>query len=350
LLLALISMVVLMSASARPLPPETGPRITVEEARAMPENWPGGRTPFFERDPLRFYFTSRNAGLRVSPAVFALSAAAILLVAAIRGNVLPMEAWALLGVSLADFLLAHAMLFMFYLPNRYVRYVLPVFAMMWLAATLPPLVSRLRRLAAGVTGLFSGPRSLGATASLIIVALSMWTGAKIVRQVGEAPPAGQEEAYAFIRSLPKDTLVAAHPVDANAIPLRTRRSVVASRETSIPYYAEYYRRATERTSGELQACYASDFGDVDRLHTIYGADVFLVNLLRYKQRGWRCYAPLDDASSEWFERGRREGFVLLHPPPDRVLFRQGDYTVIRLGPPRGPFRITSADTRNGGHG
>jgi hypothetical protein len=350
IVLALAGLGVLLFAYARPLPPEVGPRITAEEARAMPEYWPGGRSKFFEKDPLKFYFTGRNSGLEIRPAPLAGCLVAIAVAAFLMGNVLPFEAWALAAVALLDFVLAHALIFTLHYPSRYVRYALPVFAMMWIAAVLPRVVPRLGSRVRPLLRALGNPAVLATAAALLILVLSGRAAIKISRELDNVPPPGREDALAFLETLPKDTLIAAHPRDADQIPFRSRRSVLASVETSLPYYAEYYRRAEERTMSELQACYASDFADVERLHSKYGADVFLVNRRRYKDRGWRCYAPLDKPASEWFERGRRIGFALLNPPPDRVLFRRGDYTVIRLGPPRSPYRITSADSRDGRHG
>ncbi len=350
IVLALAGVAVMLLTYATPPPADVGPRITAEEARAMPEYWPGGRSKFFEKDPLKFYFTGRNSGLEIRPAALAGWLAAIAVAAFLMGNVLPFEAWALAAAALVDFVLAHALIFTLHYPSRYVRYALPVFAMMWISAVLSRVILRLWSRVGAALRPLGNPAVLAAASALVILVLSGRAAIKISREIGKVSPPGREAALAFLETLPKDTLIAAHPRDADRIPFRARRSVLASVETSLPYYAEYYRRAKERTMSELQACYATDFVDADRLHTLYGADVFLVNRRRYKERGWRSYAPLDKPASEWFELGRRGGFALLDPPPDRILFQRGDYTVIRLGPPRGPFQVTSADSPDGEHG
>jgi hypothetical protein len=81
--------------------------------------------------------------------------------------------------------------------------------------------------------------------------------------------------YAFVETLPADTLVAAHPLDADAVPLRTRRSVLVSDVVALPFDHGYYGQVADRTAAALAACYASDWAGVDALGQRYGADVFL---------------------------------------------------------------------------
>jgi hypothetical protein len=145
------------------------------------------------------------------------------------------------------------------------------------------------------------------------------------------PPVGQEEAYAFLATLPKQTLVAAHPEDASHVPLRTRRSVLVAMETSLPYYTGYYRVMAERLSAVLVATYALHLEEADALHTRYGVDVFLVNRRRYAA-GSGYFAPFHDPLRHRVAQGQQQGFILLDPPADRLLFRQGDYAIVRLGP------------------
>jgi len=332
-LLGLAAVGVLLYAYAPAPPPEIGPRVTEAEARAMPQYWPGGRARFFEPDPIRYYFKSTRTGLEVRPLQAALWVAAILIASAFWRRVVPVEAWILLLTALAIFATAHLTLFALHYPNRYVKYALPVFFLMWLASIVPRLLDAIVARGGGSAGFRRAGRPTIVVAAAAIVVLSgLAAGRSIASDLSRVEPAGLEAAYRFLRTLPKDTLVAAHPLDADGIGLRARRSFLASMETSLPYYREYYRYVSERIEAELTACYASRWEDVERLHDRYGADVFLVNRARYREGGWRYFAPFEEANRIRFDRGRTAGFVLLDPPAGRVLFSAGDYAVVRLGP------------------
>jgi hypothetical protein len=329
---------VLMLTYAQPLPPDIGPKVTVAEARTMPEFWPGGRSEFFKDDPFAFYF-SKRAGIGLKPLQFALWVALVMATTIVfRGAVL-FEAWALLGTSLACFALAHLVLFALHLPNRYVSYTLPLFGLLWTAAIVPRAVaSSMRwRTVTQLVAFLRRPAVLLALSSLLILGLAGQTLQHVAAKLYKLPPPGQEAAYAFLQTLPKRTLVAAHPFDASHVPLRTRRSVLAAMETSLPYYMGYYRLIAERIFAELTATYALHLAEADTLYTRYGVDVFLVNRQRYTVEGQGYLAPFQDAIRSRLEQGQRQGFALLAPPEDRMLFRQGDYWIVRLGPPREPY-------------
>ena len=155
---------------------------------------------------------------------------------------------------------------------------------------------------------------------------------KIVSVLGTPSDQDRAAVYVFLESLPKDTLVAAHPNDADDIPLRARRSVLASMETSLPLYVGYYQTMAKRIAASLAAFHAIDFAAVDLLHEQYGVDVFFVNERRYASSNSLYFQPFYTATQEQWARGKREGFVLRDPPSERVLFQQGDFSVIRVGP------------------
>ena len=64
----------------------------------------------------------------------------------------------------------------------------------------------------------------------------------------------------------------------------------------------------------------------------YGVDVFVVNRGRYAPGKSLYFQPFYAVTQEQWARGSREGFVLRDPPPDRILFQQGEFSVIRVGP------------------
>ncbi len=333
-LLGLAAVGVLLYAYAPAPPPEIGPRVTAAEARAMPQYWPGGRARFFEPDPIRYYFKSTRTGLEIRPLQAALWVAAILVAGWLWRQAVPMEAWVLLLTSLGCFVTAHLTLFALHYPNRYAKYALPVFFLMWLSAIVPRLLDAIMARWGRSVVLRPARRPLlvGVAALAVVAGSALTAGRSIASDLSRPEPAGLEEAYRFLRSMPKDTLVAAHPLDADGVGLRARRSFLASMETSLPYYREYYRRVSERIEAELAACFATRWEDVERLHDRYGADVFLVNRRRYEDGGWHYFAPFEEENRARFAKGREAGFVLLDPPRDRVLFSAGDYVVVRLGP------------------
>ena len=182
----------------------------------------------------------------------------------------------------------------------------------------------------GGTG--SGPAGIlrrwwiAALAPVLVVVLLLPNAWDVSRRPVDAD---LERVYGYLASLPKDTLVAAHPDLANFVPVRARRSILASTEVSMAWMENYYAQMKPRMVASLRAAYATRIEEVD-------AELGSVRGGRHVDRPWRMgeppyFFPFRELESELMARGAAMGFALRVPPPDRVLFRSGDYYVIRVG-------------------
>lgn len=136
--------IVLAVAYVHPLPDGIGPRTSFETAWSMPEFWPGGRSAFFDSDPVHFYVTKSSSGLGLDP--YAAVGALLLIALTLRyfPRSVSFEIWSLVGTSLVLFVLAHGTLFLMYFPNRFFRYAWPVFYLLFLTSLFPILIEFLR--------------------------------------------------------------------------------------------------------------------------------------------------------------------------------------------------------------
>ena len=324
--------------NTRGIPPDLGPKVTLAEARAMPEFGPRGRSQFFSNDAVAYWIEGSRSGLGIKPAWHGLVAGGIVAVSTwMWPRIVAFEVWALAVTALMSFGVAHATLFTLHLPNRYVSTAFDLVSLLWVTAMLSHALSALRQTPLGrrFVAILVRPAVLRPLAVAVLAVFAVRAMNRVTSTLHRPTRADWEQTLAFLRTLPKDTLVAAHPKDADLVPLRSYRSVLISKETSLPYYRGYYQRASERVDAALAACFASDWAQVDALHERYGADVFLVDRGRYLDPLKSVYfAPFSTATRTQIQRGLKEGFVLSDPPPDRVLFTRGDLAVVRLGPPR----------------
>ena len=328
--LGALALLPLLRTYNAPLPEDVGPRVTAEQARAMPEFGPDGRSALFHERPLDTYFGATRGGYGLPPELSLLLTAVVAVSVRRVPGAVPLAAWALLGTGLAAHALAWLTLFTLHLPSRYTIYALPLFILLWLSALSAPLaawlVARWPRL--------GRPAGLGVAALLF---LALWlpdtvddTLLRIRRPVYES----REHALDFLRTLPEDARIASHPEDANAIPLRTRRSALASKEVALPYYLGFYTRLAERLEAELRAFYAFEWEDVEALHDRYGVDVMLVSEGRFVAANREFDEPFATHLRAHLGPGPANRYVLRHPPADRILFRRLGWTAVRLGPPR----------------
>ena len=273
-----------------------GPVVSAAQAREMPEFRPGGRSTFFGTDPYQFWLESTRSGLALAPkddllgglpALTLPFALAVALAAWIglgqlgwlaRPAVPPRATLLLvvLGASLALFLAAHGLLFRLYLPARHVQFTLPI---VWALAGGLAWTLAADRVAARWWP--RSPRRAGGAVALLGVGLL----------VAHTPPVGDfyvtgrhPRLYAYLRSLPPETKVAALPGGSSILPLFTQRPVLVSWEHAIPYHPAYYEPLQGRTRALLQAYFAEGPAPILDLAEREGVGVVVADLPQLERR------------------------------------------------------------------
>jgi len=308
---------------------DLGPAYTFTQAMTMPEWGPGGRIDlYFGKGSFFNWAWNQNMGLAWSVgSLLAFTSAVVVAWLTGQRRLVPLAAWTMLAVGLAWWLALRLfpdeLMFFLYVPNRHARWVVGVFGTVALVAAgygvLQVVVRRqtpqLREL---LSRWFAVAAAVGSCALLLPHALQ-----------SERAPVDKdlEQTYAFLASLPKTTLIAAHPDLADYIPLRARRSVLASSETSMPWLKTYFETVKPRVEASLRAAYAPSMEAMDRELAPYGVDVFVTGPDIWQKTGY--FQPYDSMVQDLLARGRTHGFALQHPPEERILFRSGEYYVIR---------------------
>jgi hypothetical protein len=310
-----------------PRAPELEPAYSYAQAIAMPEFGPHGRlqlyAPELWTNLLRFHMT--GIGWPPLPLLAIMICVTVALAMGQRRLISPV-AWMLLaaglGLWLAMRLFPQQLMFALYLPNRHARWAVAVFGVVAAAAAAGAVFETCARR----NRLCTLAALLGAPVAVLLV---LWPHAS--EQLRAPVDRDLENVYAYLESLPKDTLVAAHPDLADYIPLRSRRSVLGSTEASMPWMAGFYAVVKPRVEASLRAAYATDIASMDRELAPARVKVFVTGPQVWLQT--RYFDPYDSLLQQLLARGASAGFALRAPPVERVLFRSGDYYVLRVAAP-----------------
>lgn len=309
-------------------PDGVGPMVSFAQAMAMPEFGPGGRQQLFGVTFSGNWFHHHRTGLGWSPPVV-LALCIALAVLAVRGHLrrVPPAAWLLAATGLVLWFAARIVLFDLYLPNRHSRWSLSAFAIVVFALAVHSLVAaRAPSMRSGQSAGSRWSKALALLAPLVVVA-SLLPAA--TAKWSQREDADLERAYQYLATMPRETLVMAHPDLANFVPVRTRRSVVASTEAAIAFMQGYYAKYRPRLEDSLRVAYATSWQEVDRIADFYGADVVLTGPSVWASTGYD--AGFEELLGEVRQVAAGRSFVLRDPPPDRVLFRSGETYVVRVG-------------------
>jgi hypothetical protein len=285
-----------------------GPTVSAAEARTMPEFQPGGRASYFVPGWYEFWLRSSRSGFALGPTdplrgVLPVLVIPVTLAAGLGGWLLAARlGWAaaprvprsgmllvgLLAASLLLFAAAHVLLFLLYLPARYVQFSLPL---TWALAGGLGWVLLGERLAArlGSRGAWTG-LSGGELAALVGVMLL----AVHAPPPGDFYVAGRYPAiYAYLRQTPPDTLVGALPADSNILPVFGQRPILTSYEHALPYQPGYYLPLRERTEEFRAAYYAPTLAPMVAVLKQYHVGVVIVDAdaLERRRRADRDHPP-----------------------------------------------------------
>lgn len=270
------------------------PVVTVEQARDMPEFWPGGRNFFFSENLWWFYGVGDRSGFLhvglVRPATLTL------------GIFLPLLLWRmphhpvlrcrtphlgmllrLLAAATGLFLLAHLLLFRLHLPSRYPDHSLRIIMAIAAAIVITVVLERLLRPHPPVSNPSSSlPWSLSrglAIASALVLAVLIITYPLFLEDVpltkykqGTAP-----RIYDFFREQPTDILVASVVEEVNNIPIFAQRSILVGREYAIPYHLGFYDIFHDRAVALIRAQYSPDPQVAIAFIQDYGIDYWILD-------------------------------------------------------------------------
>jgi hypothetical protein len=137
------------------------------------------------------------------------------------------------------------------------------------------------------------------------------------------------EMLAFLAAIPKDSLVAGHPMDMDNVPLIARRKVLANREMSLPYYLGYYSRIRTRIMDMLKAYYATSWEDVVAFIKDYGVYAVVVRKDHFRRDVLTGSLYFEPFNSVIKKRLRTEDRLVLADPPQQLrCFENESYIVL----------------------
>lgn len=326
--------------------PRVGRPPTYEQAATLRQMGPGSNQPFYPLASAHDFLMPvvegffepagkapwRKARTRLQRhriAYAALFAVALGALTRRRLKNLPLVFGATLVSAIVMYFVIRAVAYRLYLPDRPLTFAYPVA----LALGLPVLA-------------YEAFTRLTQKWAPVLAALTVSTFFLLMRGDGVVPPAQAMPNYAawntpvlgFVRTLPKDVLIVAHPEQSSVIQAYAQRSTLFSMHSNTPFFYQYALEMEARFEEFYVAFYATSWEPFERLrdqrgvtHVVYNeADLGADALSR------ALYAePWDSLNELLINASFPEDRVLAHPPPEAVVFHEGGEIVVdlRLLPP-----------------
>lgn len=271
---------------------EYGPVATAAQAREIPIFQSTGRKPFFYANPIKFWFCAERSSIipyewctHFPP--LQVWVALLLPILLKFGGVFPLtkqvsDKIALLPQvllsSLGVFFAAHILLFKLHLPSRYSKHSIRILAAIAAGIALIIILDAVfvwTRQPSKIPRKVRQLLTLGFVSLLTVLVFSFPSLVKF-SDTGYKT-ANALELYEFFAQQPKDALIASFSEEANNIPTFSRRSVLFSSETAVPYHLGFYRQIEQRAVDLMQAQYSQDLAVMQDLIQKYGVDFVLLD-------------------------------------------------------------------------
>lgn len=147
------------------------------------------------------------------------------------------------------------------------------------------------------------------------------------------------ELYAFMKGLPKASLVAGHPREMDEITVLSGKKVFLTEELSLPFYRKYYQEIAQRTRDFFLMYYATEWEEVSRISKLYGIRYIVVRQehfsTRYimeqlsKKEGAFYLEPFSQYIKELVRKGEKK-FVFSSIPEKLKVYSGGGYFVVDM--------------------
>ena len=258
--------------------------ISLATAKQLPEFYPGGRSSFFLDNPFSFWLTGKRSGFFPYEWQYSLLCVLILLLvkflskSAVSFRSQPPSPeleiiWQTLLASTGLFFLAHLLLFKLHLPSRYTQHTWRIaIALIVGIGVATYLQSILIKIPYSRKSLKLAVVAIAITLLLYPTYAVQSRPYRLGYENGDFP-----QLYQFLQQQPKDIMVASISDEGDFIPSLAQRSILVSREYSIPYHWDFYQPLRQKTQALVKAQYSQDRTEVKRFIEQYSIDFWLLD-------------------------------------------------------------------------
>ena len=224
---------------------------------------------------------------------------------------------ALSGIVLYQ--LADIFLFKLYLPDRYLLYSVPLTVLILVSIGMSHFLTQ------------SGTGKRVKTIKFVLI-IAIIAHFNTIHGLGLGDQSKNRLLYKYLETLPKDTLIAAHPYVADYIPTFSKRKVFINFELSHPWFDRYWDVIKSRTFEFFDAYYADSSAKIIAFCRKYHIDYLVVDMHHFTREFLQRKSIYFEPFGSYVKSITREKheFALPHIPERHRLFRNGDIFVIHI--------------------
>lgn len=295
---------------------------TLKDMKNMEEFFPGGRKVVFHSTFYERWISNEESGLAVDYPMKWIIFITLLIFLVLKKKALcsmPFFLWISTFASFVLFIISNIFMYSLYGPSRYVRHPLPIFLIFFITINMDEIVKRFKDKYGRLVFL----------SSLVLLTSIFFIPRLHARYIIGSYPS----LYNFLKTLPKDILIAGHPTFMDNIPVFAERKVLVNEETSEPFHKVLYPIVKERTCDFFKAYYSNSFEEIRNFCRKYNVDYLIVNKEHFSKDyiidGNFYLKPFNEYVENLTRNKDSVSFALMNISEDKKIFKEGDIFVIR---------------------
>jgi hypothetical protein len=318
---------ILLSKHVLTYNPSLGTIVNRQQMTGQPEFYSEGRSPILPTSPLfKETFKQFHEGHLIPtylPDIWILFTVLIFLaIERIRKKIyIPYELLSLFLSGLLLYEISDYFLMKLFLPKRYVEYSLPFITFILYVIAIHHALVKIKNLSIKKT----------VQIGLLFILLINLNLLKSFEVVDYSKNQKQIRLYNFLKSLPKDSMIAAHPSLARTFPMFSQRKVFVNYELSHPWMEPYWTTIKSRTFNFFNAHYSENLLEVYQFCLNNGIDYLVINKRHFSRKRLEGKRPMYFEPFNSFIATlvkNRKSFALENIPDEDKVFQHGKFFVI----------------------
>jgi len=240
---------------------------------------------------------------------------------------LPRPLYSLLLSGILLYWLADIFLIKFYFPNRYLKFMIPIFSALaggfWL-----------KEVYLKISVKYTSTKKtliLYSTICLVLIVSGILSFPDYLdRSKINTIRYRRHDLYSFVRGLPDSPLIAAHPKLSSEIGVLCGKSVLVSSELSHPWWPIYWKLISSRTKDLFRAYYSKDLNEIVAITDRYQIDYWIIQKHQFEMKYFRRRNYHFEPFNAWIRRDLKPSIeaAFADIPPKYSIFSTEKYIII----------------------
>ena len=290
------------------------------QMRNMEEFYIFGKEPFFFNNAMG-WLKSGHSGINLNITLTTLFYLSLISIVILKKKTfsIPKQIWQMMIISTILFFISFPLSLKLYYPNRFVIFSLPLFLITIISLMLSKIIASISSIKKGICCL---------VLICLVITGFYFPSLNGMLQNNES----SKELFIFLKTLPNDTMIAAHPYISEPIPTFAHRKVFINHRLNLPWHSTYYKKIKKRNLDFFEAYYSDSVDTILRFCQKYNINYLIIDIthfgIDYIEAKKFYLSPFNDYIITQVKN--KNNFAIFELINERCVFDDGKILVLKM--------------------